>query len=193
MTNFEYAAITFGATFAGVIFSFILWFGGSFFIKWRENRKVLKAMMREIFEEIQLNTGVLSLTVGSIQKALGGIDIPLFFPKLKHSASSYAVSSGEVRIIKNIRKRRIVGYLSLLCESHNHFAENTERILALLLLRKDSIDLVRIRLDGFLKETNEKKLAIEDFQKKLTQKNLPEDGEDTKTNNTNNSSVDDKT
>jgi hypothetical protein len=172
--NFESAVITFGATFAGVILSFSFWFGGSYLIKWLENRKALKYMMREIQEEMQFNIAALDISTGHVQKALSGGDIPLVIPRLRHSATSYAVSSGEVRFLRSIRKQQIVGYTATVCEEYNHFVDNTERLLAILLLREDGLTWVKHRLEGFAEHISECKSLLQDYLNKLQQEKLPE-------------------
>ncbi len=175
MMNLESAVITFGATFAGVILSFSFWFGGSYLIKWLENRKTLKSMMREIQDEMQFNIAELDISMGYVQKSLSGGDVPLIIPRLRHLATSYAVSSGKLRLIRSIRKQRIVGYTATTCEEYNHFVDNTERLLAILLLREDGLTWVKHRLEGFAEHIKECKSLLQDFLIKLQNKNLSED------------------
>ncbi len=175
MMNFESAFITFGATFAGVILSFLFWFGGSYLIRWLEHRKALKSMMREIHEEMQFNIAELDISTGYVKKALSGGDVPLVIPRLRHLATSYAVSSGEARLLRSIRKQRIVGYTATACEEYNHFVDNTERLLAILLLREDGLTWVKYRLEGFAEHINGCKSLLQDYLIKLQKKNLSED------------------
>ena len=60
ITASECVFITFGATFAGVLASFVLWYGGSYLIKWIEDKKVLKDIMPEILRELRLDVYILS-------------------------------------------------------------------------------------------------------------------------------------
>lgn len=50
---------TFLPVFVGVILSFLLWFGGQWFIGYWRNKKARAAMLQEIEEEIRKNVALL--------------------------------------------------------------------------------------------------------------------------------------
>ncbi|NQT04551.1 MAG: hypothetical protein HQ577_00930 [Dehalococcoidia bacterium] len=128
-TNIESALITFGATFSGVLFSLFVW---SLKERWRNN-KTVKALMQEIYNEFELNLGLLRQVPDTLRIIKSG-RIPSDFVRLQCSVLNYAVNSGELRYLRNAKKRLIVGIVLYICESFNRFAENSER-LALEALR----------------------------------------------------------
>ncbi|MFC1962751.1 hypothetical protein ACFLWB_01990 [Chloroflexota bacterium] len=71
---------TFGATFFGVIASFLLWFGGQWWLKRRHDQRAEKHMTREMREEIAWNINVLTPFKEIAPKLLGEGNIPLFIP-----------------------------------------------------------------------------------------------------------------
>jgi len=99
----------------------------------------------------------------------------MYFSRLRTNASSYAISSGNVRLIKSRRKQLLVRYMNEIYERENCFDENTELLFAILLLRSDGRDLVYVRLKGILEGIREKISLLTDFLNKFQQKNLPED------------------
>lgn len=131
--------LNFLAVFTGVILSFFLWFLGEYIIKWIAQRKEREAITQEIVEEAKFNILVLNGTLEFVKKRFNGGDIPLFFTRLKTSASGYAISSGSVRLLKTRRKQLLVRYMNEIYESENRFAENTELLFAIFLLRSDGL------------------------------------------------------
>ena len=73
--------ITFGATFLGVIASFILWFGGQWWIKRQRDKKALGNMMREIQEEIQFNIGLLDGLIRHVPEMWEKENAPVYIPQ----------------------------------------------------------------------------------------------------------------
>jgi len=167
--------LNFLATFAGVILSFSLWFLGEHIIKWCAQRKEREAMNREIIEEAKFNILVLSGNVDFAKKSLGGGDVPLFIPRLRTSASSYAISSGNIRLLKSRRKQLLVRYMNVIYDEENRFAQNTELLLAVLLLRSDGRTWVDYRLTCYVQGTPKTIETLQDFLNKFQQKDLPED------------------
>lgn len=169
------AKLNFLATFFGVILSFSLWFLGEHTIKWLAQRKDREAMVIEISEEAKFNILVLKETRETLKKAHNGGDIPLYIPRLRTGASGYAISSGGIRLLKNRRKQFIVRYLNSMYESENSFAENTELLFAVLLLRNDGLKWVKYRLVRYTDGISEKISTLTDFLCQFQQKKLPED------------------
>ncbi len=167
--------MNFLAVFAGVILSFSLWFLGEHIIKWLAQRKDREAMTREIVEEAKFNILVLNSTQDFVKKRFDGGDIPHFFPRLRTSASSYAISSGNVRLLKTRRKQLIVRYMNEIYESQNRFNENTELLFAILLLRNDGRTWVDYRLTRIAEGYSQSISLLIDLLNKFQQKNLPED------------------
>ena len=167
--------MNFLAVFAGVILSFSLWFLGEYIIKWLAQRKDREAMTREIVEEAKFNILALNGRIDFVKKRFGGGDVPLFFPRLRTSASSYAISGGTIRLLKSRRKQLLVRYMNEIYESENSFAENTELLFAILLLRSDGLKWVDQRLTRIAEGIPQKISLLTDFLNKFQQKNLPED------------------
>ena len=95
--------VTFGATFFGVIASFLLWFWGQWLIRRKRDKKALRAMMREIIEEIGLNKALLETAPKAISKILNKGDIPMYLSlRMNFAVYNYIVQSGEIRLIKDI-------------------------------------------------------------------------------------------
>ena len=133
MSNVEYTIITFSAAFAGALFSLLLWFGTDALIRRHRNKNTAKTLMQEVIEELELNLGILRQAPDTLRIIKSG-RIPSDFIRLKCSVLKYAVNSGELRYLRNAKKRLIVGIVLYTCESFNRFAENSER-LALEALR----------------------------------------------------------
>jgi len=168
--------MNFLAVFAGVILSFSLWFLGEYMFKWRAQRKDREAMIREIVEEAKFNILILNARLDYLRNRLNsGGDLPLYFSRLRISASRYAISSGNVRLLKTKRKQLLVRYMNELYERENSFAENTELIFATLLLRPDGLQWVDCRLERIAEDIPKTISLLTDFLNKFQQKNLPED------------------
>ncbi len=167
--------MNFVAVFAGVLLSFSLWFLGEYIIKCLAHSKDREAMTREIVEEAKFNILTLNGTLDFVKKRFDGGDVPMFFSRLRTSASSHAISSGNVRLLKSRRKQLLVRYMNEIYESENRFAENTELLFAILLLRRDGHTWVDLRLTRVAEGIPEKISLLTDFLNKFQQKNLPED------------------
>ena len=90
--------ITFGATFLGVMMSFLLWFGGEWYLKRDRDKKALKEMMREMEEEIVININLLKSLTEKAPEMLEGGRIPMFIPqRLKLEVYDYVVATGDIR------------------------------------------------------------------------------------------------
>lgn len=147
--------ITFGATFFGVILSFILWFGGEWWIKHRKEQKALKHITREIHEEIALNINILADLVASTPKTLTSGNIPLFFPqRLNLAVFNYLTSSGELRLLE-VSKQRWILNAGNQCERFNKFIENTELVLTALISHPDGLKHSIHRLEMLAEQAEE--------------------------------------
>ena len=132
--------VTFGATFFGVVASFLLWFGGQWWIKRQRNKKAVRAMMEEIQEEIQLNIALLDQFTKTAPKMLEEGNVPVYIPeRMNLAVYNYVVSTGEIRLIDDIRKQGLIRYAAKVCEIFNKFIDNTELLLAIFLLRRDGL------------------------------------------------------
>lgn len=171
--------ITFGATFAGVFLSFSLWFASRYLIRQWRNKKALKAMMQEIQEELQLNIAILSQLQKSMYEIFDKGHIPMEISRLRLVAHKYAISSGEIRLLTNIRKQRLIRYSSAVLDGHNKFVENTERLLATFLLKDDGLIWAKYRVDRLVELADDTRKYLQDALIKLQQDKLPgEDEED---------------
>lgn len=174
MSSFDYTLVTFGAAFAGALFSLLLWFGVDYCIRRKRNKKILKAIMQEIQEELQLDIGIL-VQLRNLQQIFDGGNVPFKISRLRHSASNYALSSGEIRLISNIRKQRLVRYAATTCEVFNEFVDNTERLLAIFTLKDDGLTWAKYRIDRLIEHANDTKSVLEDYLSKLQQRDLPDE------------------
>ena len=170
--------VTFGATFFGVIASFLLWFGGQWWIKRQRDKKAARAMMEEIQEEIQLNIVLLDQFVKAVPKMLEEGNVPVYVPeRMNLAVYNYVVSTGEIRLIDDIRKQRLIRYAAIAGETFNKFIDNTELLLAIFLLRSDGLVLSKHRLEGLIETAKDKRKYLQDTLNKLQQSKLPdEDG-----------------
>jgi hypothetical protein len=167
--------MNFLAVFAGVILSFSLWFLGEHIIKWIAQRKDREAMTREIIEEAKFNILALNGAPDFVKKSLDSGIVPHFFPRLRTSASSYAISGGGIRLLKSRRKQLLVRYMYEIYESENRFAENTELLFSILLLRSDGLVWAHHRLAKITEATPQTIQVLTGLLNKFQQKNLPED------------------
>ncbi len=169
----ESAWITFLATFGGVLASFLLWFSGSAFIKWRENRKILKMLLPEIVLEIRFNIEILSMRLKKGLVPEG--EIPSSIPRLKCSTAQHTCLSGDVRVIPSLRKRRLVELILLAYEGHNRFIENSEALIMTALLMPNGLQLAKNRVQQLTDQENDILTILCDFLVKLEREDLPED------------------
>lgn len=182
MSISEYALITFGAAFAGAVFSLILWFGINAYIRRHRNKITLQALMQEIQEELQLAIASLALMSKSLRQELDRDNIPMAIPKLRHSTMNYAISSGNIRLIPNFRKQRLIRYAAATCELFNEGSKNTERLLATLILKSDGETWAKYQINKDIEQMSKTKVLLEDYLKNLYVEDLPEKyGEDAMT------------
>lgn len=167
---------TFGATFLGVIASFLLWFGGQWWIKRRSDKKALEYMMKEIQEEFQLNIALLHIFQKTTLGMLDNGNIPVYIPnRMRLAVYNYIVSSGEIRLIPSIRKQRLVRYSALICENFNKFVDNTEILLAIFLLKTDGLVWAKYRLERLTEQAEESARRLTEYLEKIKQEDLPEE------------------
>ena len=161
---------TFGAIFLGVIASFLLWFGGQKWIKRQHDKKAIRAMMREMQEEIQFNIALLDQLVKTASKMLEGGNVPVYIPeRMVLAVYNYVVSTGEIRLIDDIRKQRLIRYAAIACETFNKFIDNTEILLAIFLLRSDGLVWSKYRLEKLIETADDRRKYLEDILSKLQQ------------------------
>jgi hypothetical protein len=162
---------TFGATFAGVILSFLLWFGGEKVFQYQREKKARDHLTKEIIEEISNNVILLRNFANLIERNLEGGRIPALGVKLITSAQSSAISSGELRLINDPEKRQLVRFSAYTSQEFNHFVENTELLLAIVNLKEHERALRQAteRLNGLKKDAEKTaKYLQEDILDKLT-------------------------
>ena len=88
-------------------------------------------MMQEIHEEIQLNIALLTGLIQAIPRELERGNVPMYIPhRLKLTVYQYVVESGEIRLLADFRKQRLIRVAASVGESFNRFIENTEMLLA---------------------------------------------------------------
>lgn len=109
---------TFLPVFVGVILSFLLWFGEQWFIGYRRDKKARAAMLREIEEEIRENVALLDSLVLKVSESLTQRNILLHIPhRMKLEVYQYIVESGEIRLINDIHKQRLIRSVGFSCSS----------------------------------------------------------------------------
>lgn len=170
--------VTFGATFFGVIASFLLWFGGQWWIRHQRDKKALGNMMREIQEEIQLNIGLLTELMHGIPRVLESGNVPVHIPhRLKLPVYQYVVSSGEIRLLTDFRKQRLIRFAAFMSESFNKFIENTEMLLAIFQFKPidDALRLAKHRLGNLVEQAKDTRDYLQDTLNKLQQSELAEE------------------
>ncbi|MFC1901836.1 hypothetical protein ACFLX3_02790 [Chloroflexota bacterium] len=148
---------TFGATFFGVIGSFLLWYGGQWWLKQRKDKIAVKHIAREIQEEISLNINILVLCANTIPNMISGGNIPVFIPyRLNLSVHRYLTSSGELRLVDVSQQRSILD-AGMTSESFNRFIDNTELLLTLAngLTQPHSLVTARHRLTGLTEQAQD--------------------------------------
>lgn len=142
--------VTFGATFSGVIASFILWYGGQWWIKRRSNQNAVKHMLREIRAEIQGNIEITGDFVKSTTTMIGERKIPVYLPhRMKLHSYRRFVSSGELRLIDDERRKWIdlAGWYG---ENWNEFIDNTEMVLVMIMQKPHAVEMAHMRLKGLV-------------------------------------------
>ncbi|MBM3142378.1 MAG: hypothetical protein FJ005_04950 [Chloroflexi bacterium] len=158
------------ATFAGVILSFLLWFGGERIIKYQHEKKAREHLSKEIIEEIEENIGVLSLFANLIEKNLQAGNIPVLGQKLNISARHYSITSGELRLINNSDQRELIRNSVYICENFNDFVENTELLLAMINLKEhfQALSQATYRLNQLKEHARETATYLRNIVEELT-------------------------
>jgi len=123
------------ATFAGVILSFLLWFGGVKIFKYQHEKKARAHLKKEIVEELKENIALLGSFANLIEQNLKKGNILVFGLKLNVSAMSSAISSGELRLISNSEQRQLIRISAFHCEEFNHLIDHNELLLSILILK----------------------------------------------------------
>ena len=147
--------VTFGATFFGVVASFLLWFGGQRWLKRKHNQRAVEHIIREIHEEIALNINILIYFTNDTPKMIEGGDIPVFIPhRMNLSAYHYLTSSGELRLL-DVSKQRWILNAGMLSERFNGFVDNTELLLTSMMGLPNSLVVARHRLEMLTEQAQE--------------------------------------
>ena len=159
--------VTFGATFLGVITSFLLWFGGQWWLKRCNERRAVKHIVREIHEEIAWNINILIDFAESVPRMIAGGNVPLFLPhRLNLSVYRYLTSSGELRLL-DVSKQRWILNAGTHSERFNKFVDNTELLLASLLGLPNSLAVAKQRLDKLAEQACESTKSLNEILGKL--------------------------
>jgi hypothetical protein len=159
--------VTFGATFFGVIASFLLWFGGQWWIKHRHDQKAVKNIIREINEEIALNINILVGFIGSTPKIISEGNIPFYIPhRMNLSAYHYFSSSVESRLL-DVSIQRWILNAGIQCEHFNNFINNTEVLLTSLLAQPNGLQYAIKRLEMLVEQAKETAKNLKEILEKL--------------------------
>jgi len=159
--------VTFGATFFGVIASFLLWFGGQWWIKQRNERRAVKHITREIHEEIALNINTLIWFTEDIPKIMVGGDIPLFLPhRLNLSVYHYLTLSGDLRLL-DVSKQRWILNVGTHSERFNKLVDNTELLLASIIGLPNCLVISKQRLDNLVEQAHESAKRLNEMLRKI--------------------------
>ena len=161
--------VTFGATFFGVITSFILWYTGQWWLARKHAQRAVKHMLREINEEIAININILLQLTENIPKMLSGGNIPVFLPhRMQLSVYHYLVSSGELRLL-NANKRMLIMVAGMNAESFNKFVENSESVLTvgMGLPQPQSLVVAKHRLHGLAEDAQDSAKTLNGILEKL--------------------------
>ncbi len=126
------------ATFAGVILSFILWFGGVKIFEHQHEKKARTHLRKEIIEELKENIALLGSFADLLEQNLKKGRVPVLGLKLNISARSSAISSGELRLINDSEQRQLIRNSAAICEHFNHLTETSGLFLAILNLKAHS-------------------------------------------------------
>jgi len=122
-------------TIAGVILSFLLWFGVERIIRHRREKRARIHLHEEIVDELKENITLLGAFADLLEQELKKGKISLLGLKLNVSAMSATISSGELRLISDSEQRRLIRISADMCGEFNHAIENTELFLAILNLK----------------------------------------------------------
>ncbi len=147
--------VTFGATFFGVIASFLLWYGGQWWLKRRHDQLAVKHTLREMRDEIVDNINILTLFAEGVPKMMAEGNIPAFLPhRMNLPKYNYLTSSGELRLL-DADKQGWILVAGQASERFNDFIDNTELLLALTLGLPNGLKLATHRLEGLIEQAKE--------------------------------------
>ena len=159
--------VTFGATFFGVIASFLLWYVGQWWLKRRHDQRAIKHIVGEIHEEVAENINILVLCAENVPKMIAGGDIPVFLPyRVVVSAHRYLTSSGEVRLL-DVSQRRWTLTAGLISEVFNNFIDNTESLLTSAMGLPNSLVVAKHRLEGLAEQAQDTAKSLNEILKNL--------------------------
>jgi acyl-CoA synthetase (AMP-forming)/AMP-acid ligase II len=158
------------ATFAGVILSFLLWFGGERIIRHQREKKARAHLREEIVDELKGNITILNSFTDLLERELKKGKISLVGLKLNASAMSAAISSGELRLISDSEQRRLIRISADMCREFNHVIENAELFLAILNVKSQSEALpqAKQRLNALKELAGKSADFLQDIVDKLT-------------------------
>jgi len=158
------------ATFAGVILSFLLWFGGERIFQHQREKKARIHLHEEIVEELRENIALLGSFADLLEQELKKGKISVLGLKLNASAMSAAISSGELRLISDPEQRRLIRISADMCGEFNHAIENTELFLAILNLKAQPLALpqAKHRLTQLKEHARRTATYLQGIVKKLT-------------------------
>lgn len=147
--------VTFGATFFGVIASFLLWYGGQWWLKRRHDQLAVKHIVRETKDEIAVNINVLTQLVRDVSKMMVEGNMPIFIPhRMNLPKYSYLTYSGELRLL-DAGKQRWILVAGQISETFNNFIDNTELLLALTLGLPNGLKLATHRIEGLINQAKD--------------------------------------
>lgn len=159
--------VTFGATFFGVIASFLLWYSGQWWLKRRHDQIAVKHIIREIHEEIALNINILALFVKSVPKMMVGGEIPVYLPhRMNLPIYRYLTSSGELRLL-DVSKQRKIQNAGVMSEHFNNFIDNTELLLTWSLGLPNGLNIATRRLEGLIEQAKDTAKSLNEILGKL--------------------------
>ena len=159
---------TFLPVLVGVFASFLLWFGGQWLVGYLRDRKAKAAMLREIEEEIVTNMGILDNLVKGVSESFDRQEVSVYIPhRMRLEVYQYIVQSGEIRLINDIGKQRLIRYMASLCSTFNDFIDNTELLLATLLGKPNAVEVARHRLKGLMEQAEQDKGILSKWLKEL--------------------------
>jgi hypothetical protein len=178
--------LTFLATFLGVLASFLLWFWGEHIIQRSKDKKASKAVLQEVEKEIYFSIESLTTQEKQLTEIIEKKLIPNVIIQLKCSASSYAISSGEIRTLNNREKEQAVREANALCEYFNDFAKSADIYVS---IQSGSIQNqsylnylpLKEKLSDFIRLIQNTRSMFQSYIEKLKKQDLPEDEENAMT------------
>jgi hypothetical protein len=172
---------TFLPVLVGVLASFLLWFGGQWLVGYLRDKKAKASMLREFEEETVTNIGILDSLVKAIPKSFDRQEIPVYIPhRMRLEVYRNIVQSGEIRLVNDISKQRLILYVADLCSRFNDFVDNTELLLAALLGKPNAVEIARRRLNGLTEQAVEDKEVLSQWLKELQRESPAKENKDNK-------------